>query len=120
MECAALSSEGKCSLLFVQVSVKLHKDRYQREILQKIVKPVGQWIFKNQQWTFQPDSAPAHRAKINQTWCGVNLPDFIRSSEWPPSSPNLSPLDYSVWGILKAKVNATQHRSFDLFKGAVR
>ncbi len=88
MECAAFSSNGKFSLIIVQLSVKLHKDHYQREILQKIVKPVGQRIFKKQQWTFQQDSAPDHSAKINQTCCGVNLPDFIRFSEWPLSSPN--------------------------------
>jgi inhibitor of nuclear factor kappa-B kinase subunit alpha len=117
---AAVSAKGKFPLVFVERGVKVNKSYYQREILEKIVKPAGKRIFKNQQWTFQQDSAPAHSAKINQTWCGVNLPDFISSSEWPPSSPDLNPMDYSIWGILEAKVNATKYRSLDSLKRAVQ
>jgi inhibitor of nuclear factor kappa-B kinase subunit alpha len=117
---AAISTQGKFALTFVKPGVKVDKAYYQREILQKIVKPEGKRIFKNEQWTFQQDSAPAHSAKINQTWCKVNLPDFISSSEWPPSSPDLNPLDYCIWGVLEARVNATQHRSLNELKRAVR
>lgn len=117
---AAISTQGKFPLVFVKPGVKVDKAYYQREILQKIVKPEGKRIFKNQQWTFQQDSAPAHSAKINQSWCNVNLPDFISSSEWPPSSPDLNPLDYAIWGTLEARVNATQHRSLNELKRAVQ
>lgn len=117
---AAVSAQGKFPLVFVKRGVKVNGNYYQREILQKIVKPAGKRIFKNQQWTFQQDSAPAHSAKINQTWCEVNLPDFINSSEWPPSSPDLNPLDYSIWGILEAKVNATKYHRLNSLKRAVQ
>jgi inhibitor of nuclear factor kappa-B kinase subunit alpha len=115
----AVSAQGKFPLVFVERGVKVNKSYYQREILEKIVKPAGQQIFKNQQWKFQQDSAPPHSAKINQTWCGVNLPDFISSSEWSPSSPDLNPMDYSIWGILEAKVNGTKYLLLDSLKRAV-
>ena len=30
------------------------------------------------------------------------MPDFISKDEWPPNSPDLNPLDYSVWGLMLA------------------
>ena len=35
------------------------------------------------------------------------------SLERPPSSPDLNPLDFSIWGILEARVNAKCHRSIE-------
>ncbi|CAF1098111.1 unnamed protein product, partial [Didymodactylos carnosus] len=35
---------------------------------------------------------------------------------WPPSSPDLNPLDFSIWGILETIVNARQHRSLESLK----
>src|SRR5690348_18380286 len=37
-----------------------------------------------------------------------------------PSSPDLNPLDFSIWGILEAMVNAVQHRSVDSLKKHLR
>jgi len=28
----------------------------------------------------------------------VNVPEFIEPENWPPNSPNLNPIDYSIWG----------------------
>lgn len=33
--------------------------------------------------------------------------------EWPPRSPDLSPLDYFLWGHLKTKIYATQPDSLE-------
>jgi len=45
------------------------------------------------------DSAPSHRAKATQNFLRDNTPDFISSQEWTPRSPDLNPLDHSVWDI---------------------
>ena len=31
-------------------------------------------------------------------------PEFIPPQLWPPNSPDLNPVDYSVWGLLQKKV----------------
>ncbi|CAF4636573.1 unnamed protein product, partial [Rotaria magnacalcarata] len=49
---------------------------------------------------------PAHKAKSTQQWLVDNCPDFIRSEERPASSPDLNPLDYSIWETLETIVNA--------------
>ena len=38
---------------------------------------------------------------------------------WPPSSSNLNPFDYTIWGILENKINATSHPSIDSLKTAI-
>ena len=45
---AAMSAQGKFPLVFVERGVKVNQRYYQREILEKIVKPAGKRIFKNQ------------------------------------------------------------------------
>jgi len=46
---------------------------------------------------FQQNSAPAHTAKLSQDWITTNYSEFIGKDEWPPNSPDVSPLDYRVW-----------------------
>jgi len=31
-------------------------------------------------------------------------PDFLPPTLWPPSSPDLNPVDYAVWGIMQERV----------------
>jgi len=50
------------------------------------------------------DSVPSHRAIATQNFLRDNTPDFISSQEWTPHSPDLNPLDYSVWDILQELV----------------
>jgi len=30
--------------------------------------------------------------------------DFIEQQIWPPNSPDLNPVDYTIWGVLQQKV----------------
>ena len=112
----AVSSRGKFPLVFVESGVKINAAYYLEEILEGCLKAEAQRVFGQGQWTFQQDSAPAHKAKVVQDWCRAQIPDFISSSESSPSSPDLNPLDYSIWGIFEARVNAVQHRSVDSLK----
>lgn len=111
-----ICSTGKTPLVFVEKGVKMNQDMYRRDILESVVLPWSQQHFENQSWIFQQDSAPAHRALNVQKWCQDNFPGFISSKEWPPYSPDLNPLDYSVWSILEARACATRHSSIESLK----
>ena len=53
---------------------------------------------------FQQDSAPAHRARETVEYLTCNTPDFIGPEMWPPNSPDLNPVDYSIWSIMDQRV----------------
>lgn len=112
----AVSQKGKLPLVFIEKGVKINADYYQKENLEGSLKTWAPLIHENDNWCFQQDSAPSHMAKATQGWCERECPGFIKTEEWPPSSPDLNPLDYCVWGTLEGKVNAKQHRSLDSLK----
>jgi len=55
-------------------------------------------------FTFQQDSAPAHRACEMVALLSVETPDFISPLDWPPNTPDLNTVDYAIWGILQDPV----------------
>src|SRR6218665_2743014 len=57
-------------------------------------------------FVFQQDGALAHRARGTIAFLERKAPDFISPTLWPPNSPDLNPVDYSIWsvGLLQEKV----------------
>ena len=52
-------------------------------------------------FVFQQDGAPSHRAKSTVEFLQRTVLNFIEPSVWPPNSPDLNPVDCSVWGALQ-------------------
>lgn len=73
----------------------------------------------NQLW-FQQDGAPAHFALRVRRVLDANFPNrWIGrrgTIEWPPRSPDLTPLDYFLWGYLKERVYKTRPVNIDDLK----
>ena len=42
--------------------------------------------------------------------------DFISLKLWPPNSPDLSPVDYKIWGIMQQRVYEMQIHNVDELK----
>jgi len=48
---------------------------------------------------FQQCNAPAHYARKTVTLqLSANTPNFIGLQYQPPNSPDLNPVDYTIWG----------------------
>ena len=66
---------------------------------------------------FQHDGAPAHSTRIVRDWLDQRFPGrrFGRRGpvSWPPRSPDLNPLDFFLWGHVKAYVYG-RTRPYDL------
>nr|CAD2163461.1 unnamed protein product [Meloidogyne enterolobii] len=105
---------------FVPCNGECQLDEYwtEKEVMENVIRKTGLAMQVNSDcgrgvWIFQQDSAPAHKAKEVQDWCKANFPGFISAQEWPPYSPDLNPMDYSVWSILESRACAKPHKSLE-------
>ncbi|GBM01374.1 hypothetical protein AVEN_135796-1 [Araneus ventricosus] len=115
-----ICASGKTPLVFVDEGVKINHKLYRRDILEAVVLPWAKKHFGNVNWTFQQDSAPAHKAEKTQEWCKAHFPDMISSAAWPPYSPDLNPMDCSVWSILEYRACTKPHKSLDSLKQSIQ
>ena len=105
MVSAAISWYGVTKPFFVNSNgVKVNQKTYCRH-LDKELFPAIEKVVKPSDWIFAQDGAPSHRANTVQDYLTRKLKRrFIRAEEWPPSSPDLNPLDYFYWDLVKKKV----------------
>ena len=116
---AVWSKKGKLPLVFVESGVKVNADYYYNSVLRKVLKPNAKILYENGDWIFQQDSAPSHKAKIYQKLLEDEIPDFFATDEWPPNSPDLNPLDYSIWKTSEERVNSKYHSSMESLKAYI-
>ena len=94
------------------------------ELLQEAVDPALTAIIENQhdryvenRIMFQQDGAPPHYALFVRQYLDQTFPGrWIGrrgAIEWPPRSPDLSPLDFFLWGHLKSKIYKTEPTSLE-------
>jgi hypothetical protein len=66
---------------------------------------------------FQHDGAPACYGEDVRQWLNVTYPgrwiERRRSIAWPPRSPDLTPMDFFLWGHLKEQVYAVPPRTIE-------
>ena len=112
-------SNARTNLVFVPQGVKINSQTYSELILETEISSVGSKLFENNEWTFQQDSAPAHASNVSQEWLRSKNINFISKNEWPPSSPDLNPLDYSVWANLETRACAKPHKNVESLKNSL-
>ena len=70
------------------------------------------------------DGAPPHRRRIVPDHLTELFGDRVialnRAVEWPPRSPDLTPLDFFLWGYLKSKVYQTPPENLDELELRIR
>jgi hypothetical protein len=103
MVSVAVSKLGCTELIFIERGVKVNGQYYRDFLLSEQLLPAIRHT-AGDVYTFQQDSAPAHRARETIELLQRETPDFITPDLWPPNSPNLIPVNYWVWGILQVRV----------------
>src|SRR6218665_2443872 len=93
MHSVAVSQLGKSSLVFVFCDTVLHQG-----LLPDIIAHSGE------NFTFQQDGPPAHRSRKTIAFLTAHVLDFIEPENWPPNSPDLNLVDYSIGGVLQQLV----------------
>jgi len=46
--------------------------------------------------------------------------NYLKKKIWPPRSPDLTPADFFIWGLLKGKVYKNTARTIEQLKDAIR
>ena len=113
---AGVTSSGlKTPLIFIDVGVKINQHVY-LDMLKDKVFPWVQKAMGETGITFQQDGATSHTAKKVQDWCKSNFKSFWTKELWPPSSPDLNPMDFGIWSILEQKACTSSHMSVAALK----
>ena len=68
--------------------------------------------------------AGRHKAEATQALIAENCPDHISvdispqraNGDWPPNSPDLNAMDYSIWRILEEMACSKPHKSIEALK----
>ncbi len=87
-----------------------------QDILEHFMLPSADQLFKDADFIFQQDLAPAHTAKSTRSWLndhGVTVLD------WPVNSPDLNPRE-NLWGIVKRKMSNKRPKNADELKATVK
>jgi hypothetical protein len=117
-----VASDGKkMPPFFWPKGTKINADAY-IDVLQNVVLP---WIKRNYRspdirYIFQQDGAPCHTAKKTQAWLKENLRGFWDKDMWPPNSPDLNPLDFSIWAKVARDAGKTSHPNLEALEAAIR
>ena len=93
--------------------IKVNKLNYCKHFKKQLF-PTIKKLIKRDDWIFVQDSAPSHRSNLVQDFLEkTSKLLFVKCVEWPPSSPDVNPLDYFFWDLVKTKVY--QGRAGELF-----
>lgn len=110
-----MASDGKrMPPYWLRIGAKEYQD-----VLKEMVLPWVESNYPERNYVFQQDSAPGHKARTTQQWLKENFYNFWRHELWPPSSPDLNPLDYGIWGYIESRACAIPHPSVDALKASV-
>ena len=90
-------------------------------MLQEFVGPqITEKFSDNGEIYFQQDGAPPHYHRDARAHLDAAFPDTWigrrGAIEYPARSPNLTPMDFFLWGYLKDKVYRTKPRTIDALK----
>lgn len=124
---AAISSDGVVGPYFFEVggeTVTITTDTYLSMMNGKFVPELKKRGCNMSKLWFQQDGAAPHTANRALEWMqetfGRKVISLKTAIAWPPHSPDLSPLDFYMWGHLKQRVYTPPPANITELKQAIR
>ena len=116
---AVVGSDGqKCDLIFLKDKERLTAKTYSKYLKDKVF-PWARRTYGDQ-WWWQQDGASCHTANMTQKFLRRETPAFFNKYSWPPHSPDLSPLDFAIFGRLKGMLSGTRYTTKEQLKAAIK
>lgn len=124
----AMTAGGIIGPFFFQKSdgttVTVNKDRYLGMLEKLWTKLVEDPEIDTENIWFQQDGAPPHVSRVALSWLedhfGERVISLKTQTPWPPHSPDLTPLDFYLWGFIKSQVYRKSPKSLSELKNAIR
>lgn len=93
------------------------------EMLQEDIVPAIENEMNIEETIYMHDGAPAHYAQSVRHFLDKTFPDrWIGRRgwiDWPPRSPDLTPMDFFLWAVIKDRVYATKPQNLQELKDAI-
>ena len=107
MVSAGLCYHGATKPFFVNdKGLKVNAVNYHKHLKKQLIPDIEK-VTKRRDWIFMQDGASSHTSNLVQNYLSDTMKKrFVRKTEWPPSSPDVNPLDYFFWDFVKTKVYA--------------
>ena len=105
----------KLPLIFVEMGLKINSWVY-KDMLEAQVVPWLQNTYGNQLYTFMQDDSPAHTAVFVQGFWKIGVSIFLGQVNVALSSPDLNPMNFSMWSILMSRVCRKPHQNTNALK----
>jgi len=117
MVSVGVSALGRTEIHFKEPEVKINGAYYRNcLLLEKLLPDIREY---SDYYTFQQDGAPAHRARETVELLTKETPDFIPPNLWPPNRPDLNPVDYKIWRLMKEKVYRSKIRDIEELRARI-
>uniref|UniRef100_A0A2Q4SN30 HTH luxR-type domain-containing protein n=1 Tax=Caenorhabditis japonica TaxID=281687 RepID=A0A2Q4SN30_CAEJA len=116
---AGITATGKTPLVFIERNVKINSEVYQKIVLMDNLLPWVTQHFAGGPFILQQDWAPSHGSRSTLAVLEAHFPGFLDKNLWPASSPDLNPMDFSVWGMLEGKIAGKVFATVDDLKAAL-
>ena len=115
----AMSANGLSKPRFVPPHTKMNAQLYIKHILRPFFRYDAKKLYPNGNFVFHQDSAPSHTAKVTLSFFEKNRIKFITPQQWMPYSPDVSPCDFYLWGVLKNRLKSCLATNLDELKKAI-
>lgn len=94
----------------------LNSERYHQILSDNIINYMDQIpLMERSQYYFQQDGAPPHNTRAISELLSTNFGDKVIATNgpvrWPPRSPDLTPLDFFLWGYIKNRLYNKRNRN---------
>ncbi|KAF2357761.1 hypothetical protein FHG87_011483 [Trinorchestia longiramus] len=120
MVLASVTSCGqKTPLVFIEQGVKVNLHVYILGDVDGYSGSMGDKTFGDSGVTLQQNGATSHTTKLVHSFCKDNFKGFLSKELWPPSSPDLNPMEFGVGSILEQKACIISHRNINSLKRSV-
>eukprot|EP00971_Amphidinium_carterae_P338870 6476402-Amphidinium_carterae.1 len=123
---------GACSWLgglhpphFVEAGCKINSEQYIMILANHLIPSSTMHYGTTAGFILQQDGAPSHRSAATMEWIRAHRVRLLDWRHWPPNSPDLQVLDFSLWATWQSRVEAlvrsepTALDSDETFRGIV-